>query len=221
MNKIFSHLSPEYVEYCQINNIIPDNGAFYYSREILDNIIPKIKTKRNWVLVNIPGCCYDNSIVFIHNNKNPERYWWLENFKNLVIVCSNYKTLRFMCELFPKFHCILIPLSIDTEYVKQFKAKRKINKTAYYGRLEKCPQEILEDETIIKIYGKDREKNLKEVAKYKTVYSIGRCQLEAKCLGCKVISHEGEYENIYWNLLDNKDVILELQRLLNEIDGVK
>ena len=219
MTKIFSHLSPEYQAYCKEYNIIPDNGAFYYSGEIVKNIIPKIKTKRNWVTVNIPFNCYDNSIVFIHNNKNPERYWWLENFKNLIIVCSNYKTLRIMCEFFPKFHSILIPLSIDTEYVEQFKAKRKTKKTAYYGRLEKCPPEILEDKTITKIYGKDREKNLKEVAKFKTVYSIGRCQLEAKCLDCKVICHEGEYDNIYWKLLDNKDVIPELQRLLNEIDG--
>ena len=218
MNKIFSHLSPEYVEHCKTYNIVPDNGAFYYSKEILDNIIPKIKTERNWVLVNIPDCCWDNSIVFIHNNKNPERYSWLEKYKNLIIVCSNYKTLRYMCELFPKFHCILIPLSIDCEYVERFKTKRKTKKTAYYGRLEKCPQDILEDDSITKIYGKDREKNLKEVAKFKTVYSIGRCQLEAKCLGCKVICHEGEYDNLYWKLLDNKEIIPELQRLLNEID---
>lgn len=221
MTKIFSHLSPEYKNHCKEYSIIPDNGAFYYSKELVENIIPKIKTKRSWVTVNIPYNCYDNAIVFIHNNKNPERYWWLEQFKNLIIVCSNYKTLRYMCELFPKFHCIYIPLSIDCEYVKKFKAKRKTKKTAYYGRLEKCPEDIMEDDSIVKIYGKDREKNLRELAKFKTVYAIGRCQLEALALGCKVISHEGEYDNIYWKLIDNREVIPELQRLLNEIDGVK
>ena len=137
MTKIFSHLSPEYKNYCKEHSIIPDNGAFYYSKELVENIIPKIKTKRNWVTVNIPSNCYDNTIVFIHNNKNPERYWWLEQFKNLIIVCSNYKTLRFMCELFPQFHCIYIPLSIDREYVERFKVKRKTKNTAFYGRLEK------------------------------------------------------------------------------------
>ena len=215
---IFSHLSPEYKEYCKKFGIVPDNGAYYYSREIMKNIIPKIKTRRNWVLVNVPDCCYDNSIVFIHNNKNPEHYEWLKDYQDLILVCSNIKTLKYMIKLFPKFHCILIPLSIDTKYVKRFKVKEKTEDKAYYGRLEKCPEKILKNENIIKIYGKNRPKNLREVAKFKTVYSIGRCQLEAKCLGCKVISHTGEYDNIYWDLLDNADVVPELQRLINEID---
>jgi hypothetical protein len=215
---IFSHLSPEYKEYCKKFGIVPDNGAFYYSREIYKNIIPKVKTNRNWVLVNVPDCCWDNSIVFIHNNKNPERYEWLNQYRNLILVCSNIKTLEFMIKLLPKCHSILIPLSIDIKYVKQFKTNEKTKDKAYYGRLEKCPKKILNDKKIDKIYGKNRRANLKEVAQYKTVYSIGRCQLEAKALGCKVICHKGEYDNIYWDLLDNADVVSELQRLINEID---
>lgn len=216
---IFSHLSKEYIDYCKENNIVLDNGAFYYSKEIYENIIPKIKTDRNWVLVNIPNCCYDDSIVFIHNNKNPERYDWLKDYNNLILVCSNEKTLKTIINMFPNFHVIMIPLSIDINYVKQFKASRKTKNKAYYGRLEKCPKNILNDKTITKIYGKDREKNLRELAKFKEVYSIGRCQLEAKCLGCKVKNHDGEYDiNIEWELLDNKDIINDLQKLLNEID---
>lgn len=218
MSKIFSHLSPEYQEYCTKHGVLRNNGAYWYSKEIYENIIPKIITRRNWVTVNVPDCCYDNSIVFIHNNANPERYAWLKDYKNLILVCSNVKTLNFIIKLLPKAHTILIPLSIDTNYVKQFKAKRKSKDTAYYGRIEKCPKKILKDKSITKIYGTDREANLKEIAKYKTVYSIGRCQLEAKCLGCKVISHKGEYENIEWELLDNKDIIPELKRLIKEID---
>lgn len=218
---IFSHLSKEYIEYCKKYNINTNNGAYYYSKEIYNNIIPHIKTKRNWVLLNIPGCCYDNSIVFIHNNKNPERYEWLKEYKNLILICSNINTLKFMIEMMPKTHCILIPLSIDTKYVEQFKVKRKTKDTAYFGRLEKCPSEILADSTIDKIYGVNREKILKTVAKYKNVYSIGRCALEAKCLNCKVKSHRGEYKNIDFKLLDNSEIIPLLQRLINEIDGVK
>lgn len=214
---IFSHLSPEWKEL----NIPHDNGAYFYSKELYENIIPKIKTKRDWVLINVVNQCIDGAIVFIHNNANPERYEWLRPYKNLILVCSQIKTLSSIIEMFPKYHSIYLPLSIDTKYVSKFKAKRKTRQIAYYGRLVKCPEKILNNPKITKISGEDREKCLKEVGKYKTVYAIGRCALEAKCLGCKVISHEGEYENTDFELLDNSEVIEELQRLLNEIDGVK
>ena len=97
--------------------------------------------------------------------------------------------------------------------------KRKSRKYAYYGRKEKCPQDILEDETVDKIFGNDRDECLKLVAKYKNVFAIGRCALEAKCLGCNVLSHAGEYENVDFEVKDNKEIIPELQRLINEIDG--
>lgn len=218
---IFSHLSKEYINHCKKYNINTDNGAFYYAKELYDNVIPNIKTQRNWVLLNIPDCCWDNSIVFIHNNKNPERYEWLKQFKNLIVVCSNFKTLKFMIDLLPKTHCIYIPLSIDIKYVEQFQSKRKTKKLGYYGRLEKCPEEILNDDGIDKIFGPDREKNLKLLSKYKDVYAIGRCAIEAKCLKCNVIHHAGEYNNISFDLIDNSEIIPELQRLINEIDGVK
>ena len=46
------------------------NGAYYYSKEIVKNIIPNVKTDRNWVTVratNLPKEIMDHSIVFIHN----------------------------------------------------------------------------------------------------------------------------------------------------------
>ena len=125
-----------------------------------------------------------------------------------------------MIEMFPKYHSIFIPLSIDTEYVSKFKAKRKTKEICYFGRQEKCPESIMKNDKIDKIYGNNREDLLKQVAKYKSCYAIGRCALEAKCLGCKVIPHEGEYEDVEFPLYDNKEIISELQRLLNEIDGV-
>lgn len=216
MSRIFSHLNQEWMD----THVGINNGAYWYSKELYENIVPKIKTKRGWCLINVDNQCEDDMIVFIHNNANPERYEWLRNYKNLILVCSQPKTLRAMVEMFPKFHCIYIPLSIDTKYVKQFKAKRKTKDTAYFGRKTKCPKSISVDEKIEKINGNDREKLLKQVAKYKKVYAIGRCALEAKCLGCKVLHHEGEYQNVEFELLDNKDVIPELQRLLNEIDQI-
>lgn len=215
MTEIISHLSPEWIKL----KIPHTNGAFWYSKEILERIVPKIKTDRNWVLINAEHNCLDYSIVFIHNNAYPERYEWLKDYKDLILVCSTTKTLETMIEMFPKAHSIFIPLSIDTEYVKKFKAKRKTKKTCYYGRLEKCPTSILEDDSIVKIGDGERDKLLKEVAKFKTVYAIGRCALEALALGADVIAHEGEYEGMTFKLLDNLDVVPDLQRLLNEIDG--
>lgn len=217
MDKIISHLSEEYKKL----NIGHGNGAFYYSKELLENIVPHIKTDRPWCLINAENQCDDDSIVFIHNNKNPERYEWLKGRKNLILVCSKIKTLETMIKMFPQYHCIFIPLSIDTEYVKQFKVKRKTKDTAYFGRLEKCPKEILDNNNIEKIYGNiPREKLLREVAKFKNVYAIGRCAIEAKCLGCKVKSHKGEYDGIDFKVVDNKEVIPELQRLIDEIDSI-
>lgn len=214
MSKIISHLTPEW-----INLKIPhQNGAYWYSKELLERVIPNIKTDRNWILINAEHICMDHSIVFIHNNAHPERYDWLKECKDLILVCSTVKTLETMIEMYPKFHSIFIPLSIDVHYVEKFKAKRKTKKVCYYGRLEKCPKKLMKDDKIVKLGNDDRDKLLKEVAKFKTVYAIGRCALEALALKCEVISHEGEYEGVKFNLLDNKEIIPELQRLLNEID---
>lgn len=213
---IFSHLSQEWKD----THVGMANGAYHYSKELLENVVPHIKTNRDWVLINVDNQCSDGAIVFIHNNKNPESYSYLGQYKGLILVCSQIKTLKTMVEMFPKFHCIYLPLSIDTTYVKQFKAKRKSRKVAYFGRESKCPVNIENDKNIVKIYGKNRDELLKEVGKFKKVYAIGRCAIEAKCLGCKVLPHEGEYDGVEFKVIDNKDVIPELQRLINEIDGI-
>ena len=215
MQQIISHLSPEYIAL----GIGHNNGAYYYSKELLENIIPHIKTERPWILINAENQCMDNAIVIIHNNAHPERYEWLEGYKNLILVCSQIKTLLRMIQDHPKCHSVYLPLSIDTDYVKQFKAKRKTREVAYFGRMAKCPQKIMVDPSIDKIYGEDREALLTTVSRYKKVYAIGRCALEAQCLGCKVLPHKGEWENVKWELKDNKDVISMLQKIINEIDG--
>ena len=43
------------------------NGAYYYSKEIVENIIPHVRTNYNWVTINI-NKSLPHSIVFIHNN---------------------------------------------------------------------------------------------------------------------------------------------------------
>ena len=211
---IFSHLNQEWKD----THVGTNNGAYWYSKELLENIVPKIKTDRNWVLINVDNQCADHSIVFIHNNANPERYFWLSDYHDLILVCSQIKTLQFLVEMLPQFHTVYLPLSIDTNYVKKFKTK-KTKDWAYFGRECKCPDEIKYSGVDL-IYGKNRDEQLKKVAKYKNVYAIGRCALEAKCLGCKTVSHRGEYENTDFKLLDNSEVIPMLQKIIDEIDVI-
>ena len=217
MSTIINHESEEY----KAIGLKHNNGAYYYSLEICKNIIPKVKTKRNWVTINAMNQCVDNAVVFIHNNEHPEKYANLSKYDNLVLVCLFPKTLKTMIEMFPKFHSIYLPLSIDSSFVKKFKAKKKTKNTCYFGRLAKCPKELLENDKIDKINGNDRDELLKQVAKYKNVYAVDRCALEAKLLGCNVIPFDCNYnKGDKFAPIDNKETAKELQRLLNEIDGV-
>lgn len=197
-----------------------DNGAYYFSKEICENIIPQVKTDRNWITVNSENKCMDHSIVWIHNNEAPDHYEHLRLYKDLILICVFPHTLRRMIEMHPKFHCIYLPLSIDIDYVKKFKTKRKTKSQAYFGRMAKCPLEISEEAKIDKIFGDNRDDLLTKVSKYKTIYAVDRCALEAKALGCKVIPCYKEYNNgDKFALIDNQETAKELQRLLNEIDG--
>ena len=213
MNLYFSHLSPEY----KALNLSKTNGAYWYSKELAENILPKIKTNRPFVTINLNPFCIDNAIVFIHNNLDQSGYEWLKQYKNLICLCSKIETVCNLIEILPKAHIVYLPMSIDTNYIKQFKAKRKTKQACYFGRGATVPHNLPEN---VKILGTgEREASLKEVAKYKTVYARGRCLLEAKCLGCNTVNtseRTGSEE-----LLDNKDAIKLLQKIINEIDGVK
>lgn len=213
---IINHEDQDYLKIGLKHN----NGAYYYSKEICENIIPRVKTDRSWITVNSEHKCTDHAIVWIHNNEAPDHYDHLVNYKDLILICVFPSTLRAMIERHPKCHCIYLPLSIDIDYVKKFKAKRKTKSTCYFGRMAKCPLEIAENEKIDKIYGNSRDDLLTKVSKYKTVYAVDRCALEAKALGCKVIPCCLEYnKGDKFALIDNKETAKELQRLLNEIDG--
>lgn len=211
MNKIVSHLTKGYP------NIEMHNGAYYYSKELVENIIPYVKTKRPWVTIRVFYKCFDNAIVFIHNNLNPDRYIWMTNFKNLVLVVSQPETAQRLYQWFPQARFIYLPLSIDTKYVKQFRTK-KTKEVAFVGRLSKCTKEIKQNDKIDKLGDLPREELLKEMAKYKKVYAVGRCALEAKVLGCEVLQYDPRYPKDIWDVYDNKEVIPILQKRLNQID---
>lgn len=193
------------------------NGAFFYSKEIRKNIIPRVKTDRSWLLVNTYGICYDHSIVFIHNNVHPENYIWLKTYKDCVLVCGLKSTVKKMQKILPMHKAIYLPLSIDVNNVKSY-VRYKDKDTAFVGR------------SIKKTYGKlpnnidylenmPRTRLLKELARYRKVYAVGRCALEAIALNCEVLPYDDRFPDpSIWKVLDNKEAAKMLQKKLDKID---
>lgn len=192
-----------------------NNGAYYYSLEIARNIIPNVETERNWVLLNVKGKCWDNSIVFIHNNLRPENYEWLSDYKDLVLVCGVGETCEKVSHL---GKAIYLPLSVDVEEVAQYKTE-KTKDTAFAGRRAKR-EGIALPNGIDYISAIPREDFLKKLAQYRNVYAVGRTAIEAKILGCKVLPYDDRYPNPRrWRVVDNLEAAKLLQEKLDKIDG--
>lgn len=219
---IIDHTSELYVSRWQNAGVNRYNGAFYYSREIVSNIIPLIDTDRNWITVNIPvgnhepqfsQCGCDHSIVFIHNNLHPENYDWLSKYKDLILVCGIEETLPKVEHL---GHPIYLPLSIDVQDVRSYRKKKKTKETAFAGRLSK--DHNIPDH-VDRLSGMPRIELLEKMAEYKKVYAVGRTAIEAKVLGCKILPYDERFPDVRrWKVLDNKDASVILQKKLDEID---
>ena len=132
---IIDHDHPAYRQRWNALGLGRYNGAFYYSKEIVANIIPRVETDRNWITILVPNVAVDHSVVFIHNNVNPGLYDYLADYKDLVLVCGVKETATLLGKRLPH-RAIYLPLSVDVDYVKQFK-RPKTKDTAYVGRLEK------------------------------------------------------------------------------------
>ena len=206
---IFDHNSYEYM--CRWLRIGEDkfNGAYFYSKEIVKNIIPHIETSYNWVTINAPGRCWDHSIVFIHDNKRPEKYEWLRHYKDLVLVCGVPETVEKVSHL---GRAIYLPLSVDTEEVKKHRVKEKTENEAFAGRLEKKTENL--PEGIVCLGNLPRDELLDEMAKYKKIYAVGRTAIEAKILGCEIGIYDPRYPKDIWKVLDNSEVVPMLQKML-------
>lgn len=198
------------------------NGAYYYSREIVKNIIPNVKTDRNWVTVRLSDCKDhpDHAIVFIHNNRNPNYYRYLKEYKDVVLVCGLQSTadnMRFYSD-----KVIYLPLSVDVKAVEKYRVKTKTKDAAYAGRrikLNYANNRVPKDVDILS--GMPQSQLLREMAKYKKIYASGRTAIQAKILGCEVLPHETNFPDpSIWKILDNKDAAKILQHKLNLIDGV-
>ena len=220
---IIDHTNRAYVK--KRNSLGADkyNGAYYYSKEIVKNIIPRVKTDRNWVTIRLSDMKNhpDHSIIFIHNNRNPNYYEYLKEYKDAVLVCSLEKTAENMRFFSDKV--IYLPLSVDVEEVKKYILKKKTKEMAFAGRMVKISKmyhapvpagcDILSNMTQTKL--------LKEMAKYKKIYATGRTAIQAKILGCEIGVHDRNFPDPrIWKVMDNREAAEILQHKLNLIDGI-
>ena len=215
---IINHNVPEYKQRWDRAGVNRYNGAYYYSIEINENIIPRVDTDRNWVTINQPGLGADHAIVFIHNNLHPQRYEWLRVYDDLILVCGVQDTVRKVEHL---GKAIYLPLSVDVDYVKQFAVENKTKGAAFAGRPSKENYGRL-PYGIDKITRLERELLLPSMAQYEIIYAVGRTAIEAKILGCEVRPYDRRYPNPdVWRVFDNKDAAWLLQMMINKIDGVR
>lgn len=214
---IVSHKSQEYIDIIRKYHVlVAYNGAYFYSKELVENIIPYIKTDYNWVTINCHKA-YDHSIVFIHNNNDPHLYDWLKDYKDIILVVSQKSTRRKVRYLSDKI--IYLPLSIDVSYVKRFKRKNKPFDLAFVGRRSKRKYSTVKfNEKRDYLEGMERDRLLNKIAQYRRVYAVGRCALEAKVLGCEVLPYDSRFPDPeIWKVLDNSEVIPMLQKAIDRI----
>lgn len=209
---IFSHESPEYRDNVRNKN----HGAFYYSEEIVKYFIPTIKTNRNWVTVGYDGKCFDHSIVFAHSNLYPHVYGYLEQFNDLILVCSWYQQMEAVKQWGKP---VFLPMSVDVEYVKQFR-REKDRDICFAGRMEKCTDALRYTPGLDFISECSREKLLTEMARYRRVYAIDRVAIEAKILGCEVLPYDKRFPDPdFWRVIDSREAAVMLQDILDKVDA--
>ena len=97
MPKIIDTTNPDYVIYRKL--FYPKgsgayNGAYYYSKEIVKNIIPNVETDRPWDTLGMKCTrTLDHAIVFLHHCLSWDRvYSWLDRYNDLIYVCSTKPT---------------------------------------------------------------------------------------------------------------------------------
>ena len=218
-----THEHPEYMELREkMNPKHRNNGCWWYSNEIVKNIIPRVKTDREWNTVGreFEGM-HDGMIVFLHDNSTPWNYQWLKKYKDLVLVCSSDYTMR---SVIYSGHTVFLPMNIDTRYVRKFRRLKKTRETCFVGNswvYKNLRRSIPGDVDFLT--GMDRPELLKELAKYKRAFAIDRCALEARVLKCEVVPMLVRYGCTMYGRdlekpLDNRKAAKILQDELNKID---
>lgn len=210
---VFGTKSERYKNWIRLGIGNTNNGAHHYAREIEDIILPELELTNSIVTAGAglykPHEIPDGSIILCHNNKTPGKSYRALFRKNMLWVCSKESTVEKM-EAFRE-RAVYIPLSIDTQYVAQFKTE-KTREIAFVGNPWGFKREYLASlpKHIDQLNGLSRKELLMEMAKYKKVIAEGRCLMEAQVLGC-----EGEIPDyndpslgtVFVEPLDNRDVI--------------
>lgn len=212
---IIDHNLPEYRQLWQTKGANRFNGAFFYSKEIVKFIIPNVKTDRSWITINTLGYGTNHAILFVHNNLEPSRYNWTKKYKDIVFVCSLKSTCKKVAHL---GKTIYLPLSIDTESVKKYRCT-KDREVAFAGRTDKRNLGYIKGPCDY-LMNLPRTQMLRAMARYRKIYGVGRIALEAKCLGCEVLSYDYRFPDPnVWKVLDSREAAKILQAELDKIDG--
>lgn len=215
---LIDHTHPIYVKKRNAKGEDKYNGAYYYSKDIVKYIIPNVKTDRHWVTIRLPEVPVpDHSIVFIHNNRNPNYYTYLKDAKDCILVCSQpttYENMKFFG------NPILLPLSLDVASVEKYKRKYKHKVMCFAGRSCKITNRVPKGIPILS--GMPQSELLKYMSDFMLVYAVGRTAIQAKILNCKIGVYDERFPDPkVWRVVDCKDAAKILQKLLDEIDGVK
>lgn len=217
---IIDHTHPIYKKRRDKSGNNKYNGAYYYSLDIIRHIIPKVKTDRNWVTINVPELArtdinLDHSIIFIHNNLQPNAYQWLRKYKDLILVCgvpSTTEKIRFFGTP------VYLPLSVNVKQIEKYKRKNKDKTAAFAGRRNKLNKRVPSSVDILT--DMPRYRLLQEMARYEEIYAVGRTAIEAKILGCKIKVYDERFPDPnFWKVIDCKDAAKQLEILINKIEG--
>ena len=193
------------------------NGGYYYSTEIVKNIIPFIKTDRNWMTVDLNSVVLDHTIAFVHHNIHSE---WYERWKghDAILVCGMPETVEKVKDF---GHAIYLPMSVDVEYVKQFYQPVKDKEVCFVGRREKRTAQVPDD--IPNLWEIPRSDLLTELAHYKKAYAVDRCAIECNVLGVEVLEYGYDYGvhhgPEFWKVRDNREMVPILQAEIDKIDN--
>lgn len=221
---IFNHEHPSYIAAREKIGRSKWNGAYYYSREICDNIIPNVKTDRAWITLNIKDkkAACDHAIVFVHNHRNcPECYKWLTIYDDLVFICSEEEDIPKLEKMGRDYgktwRGVFVPLSVDVKYVKQFR-RTKTKDVAFCGRKQRQEGQTFPKGTDL-ICNIPREQLLEQMAQYRRVYATDRCAIEALILGCEILPFDPKHPDpSKWEIRDNKEAAVIIQEHLDNID---